>query len=141
MSGTAHRAATRRDHNEFCVIEDWKLLRTVSHHRTYTLTLMDGRILRTRISHPVGRDSYAPSMLSHILRDQLECTKDQFFQCADHKILPPRPTAPNSEPQGLDLKVVYQLKHALNLPDAEIMKLTVAQAHQLLADHYNNLQM
>lgn len=140
MSARASGTPTRKDHDAFCVIEQWRHLSSVKHHKTYTLTLNDGRVLRTRISRPVGRDTYAPSMFAHILDQQLECTKDQFFDCVDHKVLPPRPAAPHVEPDGaLDLKLVFQLKSTLHLSDSDIMALSTAQAHQLLADYYSGL--
>jgi hypothetical protein len=38
--------------------------RTGTHHVTYELDLIDGGVLRTRISHPVDRSSYGRSMWS-----------------------------------------------------------------------------
>lgn len=68
---------TRKDHETFCQVEEWRRVRdargrTGTHHVTYELDLIDGRILRTRISHPVDRGSYGRSMWKRILRDQLE---------------------------------------------------------------------
>ena len=52
--------STRQDHEKFCGAEGWGLVRdargrTGTHHVTYELGLPDGRVLRTRISHPVDR--------------------------------------------------------------------------------------
>lgn len=41
----------------------------------------DGRVLRTRVSHPVDRTDYGKSLWSHILRDQLEVSEAQFWEC------------------------------------------------------------
>jgi hypothetical protein len=50
--------------------------RTGTHHVTYELDLPDGRILRTRISHPPGRTTYGPSSLwAHVPRDQLQVSE------------------------------------------------------------------
>ena len=55
-------AATREDHDDFCVAEKWQLVRGASGqpvrpHRTYELACWDGQILRTRISRPVDRST------------------------------------------------------------------------------------
>lgn len=137
MNATSYRPATRIEHEKFCTTEKWKLLAT-NHHTTFTLDLADGRILRTRVSHPVNRTSYAQSMFAHILRNQLDCTKEDFFECVDNKVLPPRPSAPNAQKQGLKLSLVYQLKRELKLSDPEIAGLTESEAKQMLADYYSS---
>ncbi|BCB87816.1 hypothetical protein [Phytohabitans suffuscus] len=66
---------------------NWGLVQLVSlsdddQHVTYELTLSDGRVLRTRVSHPVDRTTYGPSIWSHILRDQLDVTNAVFWAVA-----------------------------------------------------------
>ena len=85
----------RENHDRFCRAEKWERVRdargrTGTHHVTYELTLHDGRILRTRISHPVDRTAYGAAMWRHILRDQLDVTEDEFWACAQHGELPDR---------------------------------------------------
>lgn len=95
-------AATRSDHKKFCTTEGWVEKHNArgkkgSHHLTFTLSLPDGRVLRTRISHPPdSKDGYAPSTWKHILRDQLDVTEDQFWNCVKDKVLPPRCVPPPS---------------------------------------------
>jgi hypothetical protein len=77
-------APTRTDHERFCLIEGWTQIRDArgrqrGHHVTYEYVLPDGRILRTRISHPVNRNTYGPSLWSHILRDQLQVDEATFW--------------------------------------------------------------
>lgn len=60
-------------YNDFCTAERWHLVRgaagkPVTHHRTYELTLWDGRVLRTRISKPVDASTYGASMFRRDLR-------------------------------------------------------------------------
>jgi hypothetical protein len=79
-------APTRADHDKFCRIEGWVRVRdatgrTGTHHLTYELALSDGRILRTRISHPPNRMTYGARMWAHILRDQL-CVDEATFWAA-----------------------------------------------------------
>ena len=52
-----------------------------THHDNYELTLPDGEILWTRISHPVNRTDYGPGMWADILRDQLQVSEATFWDC------------------------------------------------------------
>jgi hypothetical protein len=76
---------TRKDHQNYCLNEGWTQIRNArgksGHHVTFELTLPDGRVLRTRISHPPNRQTYGPSMWAHILRDQLHVSEDEFWAC------------------------------------------------------------
>lgn len=88
-------APTRADHEKFCRVEGWtpvrdSIGRTGTHHITYELALPDGRVLRTRISHPPDRSTYGPGLWSHILRDQLDVDEAAFWTALRDKVLPPR---------------------------------------------------
>lgn len=133
-------AASREHHLGFCEAEGWEAAATargggVRHHQTFVLRL-PGKVLRTRISHPVDRTTYAPSMFSHILRDQLEVTRDEFWDCVSHGIVPRRgrPVAPPSTP-GLPLKLALELERLGQGPET-IGSLTIAEAEELLARLY-----
>ncbi|MFV2087505.1 hypothetical protein [Micromonospora sp. LOL_021] len=57
----------RQAHEKFCQHEQWTRVRdargrTGTHHVTFELGLADGRILRTRLSHPVDRSVYGRSL-------------------------------------------------------------------------------
>ncbi|MCJ1697219.1 cytotoxic translational repressor of toxin-antitoxin stability system [Rathayibacter caricis] len=135
--------ATREHHDRFCETEAWVLVRgasgkPVTHHRTYELTLWDGRILRTRISRPVDRSEYAASMWSHILRTQLEVVHDVFWACVLEGVRPDR-----GEPQPLPSRrsVPLYLRDALRdqgVPDDDILGLDAAGAAELLARMYTS---
>src|ERR1039458_9686589 len=91
-------------HEAFCAAEGWQPVRnaqgkTGTHHVTYELHLYDGRILRTRISHPVNRNSYGQEIWSHILRDQLDVDQAAFRALRQDGIKPDRGAAepPRSE--------------------------------------------
>ena len=89
------RPATRTDHENFCITEGWAERKRATgkrgtHHVNYEFALPDGRILYTRISHPVDRTGYGPSIWSHILRDQLAVTAEEFWACVEDKVLPDR---------------------------------------------------
>ncbi|MCP2289169.1 hypothetical protein APR08_002086 [Nocardia amikacinitolerans] len=115
---------TRERHEQYCKLERWERIRdargrTGTHHTTYELGLSDGRILRTRISHPVDRTGYGTALWSHILRDQLEVTEDEFWQCISHGILPDR-GAPEPPRESLPADMVYLLIHRVGLTESEV---------------------
>lgn len=140
-SGTGWRvgsrpAATRVDHRRFCQREGWTQVRdargrTGTHHETYELVLIDGSILRTRVSHPVNRTTYGRSLFAHILRDQLQVSAEEFWDCVRDGILPTRsqhvpPTA------GIPLRVVHQLMTRGGLSEDEIRGMSREEAMERL---------
>lgn len=133
-------APTRVDHDRFCQIEGWRRVRdakggTDTHHVTYELDLPDGRILRTRISHPVNRDTYGPSLWGHILRDQIQVSEAVFWACVQDKAKPDRgwPAVPDS---ALPAEVVHLLITRLGLTDAEVRQMTKEDAFSRLTRYW-----
>ncbi|WP_084957207.1 cytotoxic translational repressor of toxin-antitoxin stability system [Thermoactinospora rubra] len=125
-------AATREDHERFCKTEGWVRVRdargrTGTHHVTYELRLPDGRILRTRISHPPDRTTYGPRLWSHILRDQLDVTEEQFWRCVKEGVTPPRGVPP-IPPDALPADLVHLLITRVGLREEEIAKMTKEEA-------------
>ena len=123
---------TRKDHDTFCRIEQWRQVRdargrTGTHHVTYELDLPDGRILRTRISHPVDRTDYGPRLWRHILRDQLEVDEPVFWSCVHDGVKPQRGMpAPSRESLPADL--VHLLLSRVGLTEAEVSVMSRADA-------------
>lgn len=131
-----HPAPTRKHHEKFCVTEGWIRVtdargRAVSHHATFTFATPQGDILRTRISHPIGRETYAPSMWGHILRDQLRVSENDFWACVLDGVLPDR-GAPKIPDAALPLPLVARLVRERGLSRAEIAKLSAEEARALL---------
>ena len=130
MSGPA----SRREHKQFCDIEGWDTVlnargKEVHHHITYELALSDGRMLRTRISRPANNGTYGPSLWTAILRDQLDATEAEFWECVKHHVLPPRPGSDAAAaPAGLPASLVHQLKTSLGLSDAEVATMSKNEA-------------
>ena len=123
---------TRQFHEKFCQEENWVLVRnargrTGSHHVTYELSLTDGRILCTRISHPVDRTTYGPSIWSHILRDQLEVTDEEFWQCVQEGVRPNR-GAPEIPAEALPADLVFMLINRVGLGEAAVAAMTKDEA-------------
>lgn len=130
--------ATREDHDDFCTNEEWTLVRgstgkPVRHHRTYELSLWDGRILRTRISRPIDRTGYAASTWSHILRNQLDVTADVFWFCAREAVKPDRGAPVLVRPRkSVPLYLVRELSQR-GIPETEILEMDATGAAERYA--------
>jgi len=126
-------APTRRDHSAFCENEGWELVRnargrTSGHHAlTYEFQLHDGRILRTRISHPPDASTYGASIWSHILRDQLDVDEETFWAFARDGIKPDR-GQPEAPPAALPADLAHLLVTRLRLSSAEVALMTKEEA-------------
>lgn len=108
----------------------------VRHHATYELTLDDGSILRTRISRPIDRTTYAPSMWAHILRDQLQVTEDVFWACVRHGVLPARSVPAPRHPRALPLHLLNELVTRVGLTPDAAAQLSLEQAVEALAAYW-----
>jgi hypothetical protein len=123
---------TRQDHEKFCGAEGWHRVRdargrTGTHHLTYELHLPDGRILRTRISHPPDRTGYGPSMWSHILRDQLQVSEAEFWECVRDGVKPGR-GLPKPPAEALPADLVHLLVTRVGLSGGDVAKMSRADA-------------
>ena len=129
MSGPA---PTRKDHEAFCETEGWQRVRdargrTGTHHLTYELDLPDGRILRTRISHPVDRTDYGPGLWGHILRDQLAVSETEFWACVRNGVKPDR-GAPEIPASAIPADVVRLLISRVGLAEADVAAMSKDEA-------------
>lgn len=123
---------TRKDHQTFCEVEEWRQVRdargrTGTHHLTYELDLADGRILRTRISHPVDRTDYGPSLWKHILRDQLDVDEPIFWACVQDGVKPAR-GVPEPPAEALPADLVHLLISRVGLAESEVAAMSKAEA-------------
>ncbi|OLE27856.1 MAG: cytotoxic translational repressor of toxin-antitoxin stability system [Actinobacteria bacterium 13_1_20CM_3_71_11] len=128
--------AARQDHDKFCSIEGWTPVRdargrTGTHHVTYELHLPDGSALRTRISHPPDRTTYGSSLWSHILRDQLGVSEEEFWACVRDGIKPDR-GAPQARPEALPADLVQLLITRVGLAEPEVAAMSKAEAVERL---------
>lgn len=101
--------------------------RAGTHHVTYELDLVDGRILRTRISHPVDRSGYGPGIWKHILRDQLEVDEPAFWSCVRDGVKPVRGT-PQLPAEALPADLVYLLISRVGLDETEVAGMSKDEA-------------
>jgi hypothetical protein len=123
---------TRKDHQTFCQVEEWHQVRDArgrvgTHHVTYKLDLVDGRVLRTRISHPVDRSSYGASIWKHILRDQLEVSESQFWPCVKDGIKPDR-GLPHPPDTALPAGLVHLLISRVGVSESEVAGMSKDEA-------------
>ena len=106
-----------------------------THHETYELALPTGDLLRrTRISRPPDRTVYGSGLWSHILRDQLQVSQQEFWQCANDGIVPSRsqPAAPGP---SIPTEVLYLLKQRVGMRDDQLADMTADEAIERL-QHY-----
>jgi hypothetical protein len=121
--------AGREDHARFCEREGWRA------GNAFELDLPDGRILRTRVSHPPGRTVYGPIIWAHILRDQLGVSEDEFWACVKEGVKPGR-GAPDIPAQALPADLVHLLVSKVGVAEAEIAAMTKETAVARLQDYW-----
>ncbi|HEU4913136.1 MAG TPA: cytotoxic translational repressor of toxin-antitoxin stability system [Actinomycetes bacterium] len=135
-------AGNRIDHHQFCVNDQWEKARDargreVGHHVTWELALPDGRILRTRISRPLKKETYGPTLWKTILRDQLEVTEDDFWACVKDRVRPDRGHDLVPPPDALPAQLVYQLIHRAGVAENEVAQMTLQQAMDALTAYWS----
>lgn len=123
---------TRQDHDKFCSVEGWTPVRdargrTGTHPVTYELALPDGRVLRTRISHPPDRTTCGSSLWAHILRDQLGVSAEEFWACVGDGIKPDR-GEPGVPPEALPADLVHLLIARVGLTEAQVSVMARSEA-------------
>lgn len=123
---------TRADHQKFCEIEGCALIRnakggTGTHHVTYELPLPDGRILRTRISHPPDRTDYGKHLWAHILKDQLDVDETTFWACERTGTTPDR-GGQAANPAAIPAQLVHILLHDVGLPEPDVATMSKQEA-------------
>lgn len=135
---TIYPPGDRNAHQKFCEIENWAIRTSArgvrgTDHVRYELHLRDGRVLYTRISRPVDRTTYSSSMWSHILRDQLQVTEAEFWECIRSGKAPKRGRLDDIRP-AIPLSIAYQLRR-LGVEERDIAAMTrdeaIARLHDL----------
>lgn len=130
-------APTRKDHLRFCEIEGWSEVRsstgkTGTHHDTYELILESGDVLRTRISRPPDRTDYGTSLWKHILRDQIQVSEEEFWECLESVMPPSRGAAEKPEKEPIPTGVVWNLINRVGLSEEEVADLDRDEAIEKL---------
>ena len=133
---------TRRDHDRFCRVEGWTPVRDATgrsgtHHVTFELALPDGRVLRTRISHPPNRTNYGAGLWAHILRDQLAVDDASFWAAVRDGIAPSR-GARTIPAETLPAELALLLVNRVGLSREEIAEMTRADAIERLNRYWTD---
>lgn len=123
---------TPKDHETFCRTEGWRPVRdargrTGTHHVTFEFDLPDGGVARARVSHPADRTDYGRSLWTHILRDQLLVSEEEFWTCVCDGVAPDRGRVVES-PDALPAELVHLLIHRVGLRDDEVAAMSRRQA-------------
>jgi hypothetical protein len=126
-------APTREAHLKFCKTEGWDRVRSArgksgTHHDTFELPLPNGDVLRTRVSRPPDRSTYGPGLWSHILKDQLHVTEQEFWACVQDGVLPDRGSTAPEPADGVPTEVLWQLIHRVGLSADQVARLTKEEA-------------
>lgn len=124
---------TRKDHQRFCEIEGWTEVGSATgrkgrHHTTYELAIGDGRVLRTRISHPPNRSDIGRGLFAHILRDQLDVSEEAFWTCVADGIPPDRGGRPATTREPLPAELVHLLTVKARFSDDDVRAMSKAEA-------------
>jgi len=139
------RPLAHSDHKKFVEIEGWTKKGTVSgegktgNHFRYSLRLNTGEILYTRVSHGSGSIN-DHSLVASILREQLRVSEQDFYQCVNNGVLPPRPAPENLEvpAEGLDAKLVRNLINKVGLSQSEVAAMSKAEAVEKWYQYLSN---
>jgi hypothetical protein len=136
---------TRKDHETFCRQEAWQQVRnargsTGTHHVIYELPLADGRILRTRTSHPIDRTDYGRGMWGHILPDQLQVSEEVFWACVQDGTKPDRGGPPEPPAEALPAEMVHLLINKVGLDEATVAAMSKADAVTRLQQYWTTGQ-
>lgn len=103
---------------------------------TWELAPPDGRVLRTRISHPVDRTDYGRGLWSHVLRDQLDVPEAEFWRCVRDGVVPPR-SAPAASARSLPADLVHLLVSRVGLTEAEVATMSREAAIERIQRHWS----
>jgi hypothetical protein len=120
--------------------EGWSRVRNArggagSHHETFEFHLPDGRILRTRISHPPDRSTYGADVWRHILRDQLGVSEAEFWACVKDGVTPRRAGA-EAPKEAVPAEIAYLLVNRAGVPEGVVMKLGRQEAIERLNQYW-----
>ncbi len=132
---------TRQDHQQFCEVEGWAVVRSARgrkgrHHITYELAIGDGRVLRTRISHPPNRSDIGRGMFAHILRDQLCVSEQEFWACVKDGVSPDRGLRPLPDREPLPAELVHLLTTKAGFSNDEVRAMTKTEAIEAAQRHW-----
>ena len=81
------------------------------------------------------RGLYGSGLWSHILRDQLQVSQQDFWQCVNDGVLPPR-SQPAVPADSIPTEVLYLLKQRVGLSDDQLAGMTAEAAIERLQQYW-----
>jgi hypothetical protein len=100
--------------------------RRVGDHWRYRKTLPDGTVLRTKVSHALA-DEIGPDLFSHILRDQLHATMENFDDVLAGRASD-EAAASDGRPEPMPGWLVARLLYTVGVPEDEVRQMTIDEA-------------
>lgn len=120
---------------EFLKADRWEEIRATD-HTFYRKTLADGRVLETHTSLSSAK-TMSPGRFALILRAQLECSADAFWETMRTRRPVSRPSAPPEAPQQYPLWAVRVLRDRLHMSDGDIAAMTVEEVVRRAQEHWS----
>jgi len=119
---------------EFLEADRWEEIRDTG-HRFYRKTLADGRVLETHRSFSSAK-TMSPGRFALILRTQLECSADAFWEAIRSKRPVPRPSPLPAAPTQHPLWAVRLLRDQLHMSEAEIAAMSTDEVIRRAQEHW-----
>jgi hypothetical protein len=107
-----------------------------SDHIFYEKVLANGRVLQTHISHSLDKRPH-PHVFALILREQLEVSRTDFWECIRSGRPVDRPVPVEAAPKEHPAWVVQVLAGELHMTGEEIMALELDEAERLVQEHWS----
>ncbi len=134
---------TRGDVEDFLKVDNWTRIPARQRggrrqqHIFFEKILADGRQLQTHISHDRS-STFSAGRFSFVLRDQLEVSRDQFWEAIRTGEPVERPVPVDEEaPVEHPLYIVRVLAGELHLSPAEIGELSPEDAVRIVEQHWS----
>ncbi len=128
------RPLTHAAHTKFVETEGWTKRKKASgkkggDHDRYTLQLANGDTLYTRVSHGAGQLDN-PNTIAAVYRTQLAVSEEDFWNCVENGVLPPRPQPEKLEAptESLDASLMRNLIRKVGLTPEQIAAMTKDEA-------------
>jgi hypothetical protein len=121
---------------EFLKADRWEEVRDTG-HRFYRKTLADGRVLETHRSFASNKTMSA-GRFALILRTQLECSAEAFWDSIRTKRPVARPSAPPAAPPQHPLWAVRVLRDELHLSADEIAAMPADEVMRRAQEHWSD---
>lgn len=135
-------APTWGEVEEFLRIDGWRKITkrerggTRSRHVFFEKVLDDGRVLQTHISQS-RQKTMSPGRFGSVIREQLEVSREQFWEAISSKSPVERPTEVDERPVEHEAWVVRVLVGELHVTPKDVAALSPEEGQKLVEDHWS----